>query len=867
MKVMQFVDKTKTKNSNTTGKFRFINTISYNQKQIELNEKDKLHPIKNNINDKILSNTYDIIDEEKQPNVTNNICIIIKNSENNKNQRSKPNNISFNSKNILKNGNKDYANQNKNLKYINYTEYNNTNEIEEKPLHYTGVNTESNDTETNKQITFRRKLSKKQKKIKDLNNKIKLKQQLANNKKISVKKKLNKTEYGNCSKKKKKSNTNNYYNANRSEQRNKNIDIFNKNNYIITNSDNKKNNAANKNEYKYNQNEIDKLKHQILNSYEENKINYLPPKNQIFNDIPMTNIQTCKNYVKEDKIERQEKFRKSYNTIDSNREEKEYYPLRNMRFSQSIEKKREMLGIPLNKNEFTRMSEKMEEELNYQKLLEVEKKLTQYKKNQEEIMKDYERRKIAQQNKKENKEQRLHSLNNSFELKTDIENNLKSCKNENRKKSDLNKFNPFNYPAFVDSLKNNSCISVRRGNYSESKEKKRAKFNNYNDLSPSLENSNKNNNYGIFSKPIRNSNIMNFKKNKIKAINCNNRRRPISIKFKDYNQNYVNKNNYASNSFYNDNNNNYINKSIQSDYNNFNYTNNSFHNNYNYYNYNNNNINKNYNTNSIEMKEKIRDYINLEEAKKKDLEGINSYQSKNINNNSKLDSYIKFITKETDRSKNTKISPSLEISNNIFADESYYDRLKESSNMNKSFGGGKIYENYAIFSDCFQKSTQRNYKNIKNENTPTNIKKFAIKNEISEFENEEEIKTIRVVQKRKKKVQPAPNKMLQKIVLSSKKIEDTTEKKTNKKAENNENVGMGISAIRRINMQIQNYKNKNKNFAMKKRKKYEKKPQNKSLSLLINNKNSKLIPQNKSIRTLPDQNQRNTLDASFGDKC
>ena len=75
------------------------------------------------------------------------------------------------------------------------------------------------------------------------------------------------------------------------------------------------------------------------------------------------------------------------------------------------------------------------------------------------------------------------------------------------------------------------------------------------------------------------------------------------------------------------------------------------------------------------------------------------------------------------------------------------------------------------------------------------------------------------MQKRKKKVQPAPNKMLQKIVLSSKKIEDTTEKKTNKKAENNENVGMGISAIRRINMQIQNYKNKNKNFAMKKRKK------------------------------------------------
>ena len=875
MKGMQFADQAKKKNINKTGKFRFINTRSFNQKQNEIKEKEKSHLIrKTDINDKSLTNTND----GKQPNVTNNICIIIKNSEKNSNQRTKPNSISINKKTI-NTENKNYTNRNNNnLKYINYTEYNNIDEIEEKPVPYSYINTESNETDTNKSMTLHRQLSKKQKEYKDLSNKIEFKQHLINNKKTSVKNMQNKIKYANNSANKRKFNINNYYNANKSEEQRKKKNVtFAQNNFNTTNSHNSKN------ENKCSQNDIDKLKTKILNSFEEKK-NSLSSSDQIFNDIPMTNIQTCKNYGKEDKMERQEKLRKTYDIIESNKDDKKNSPYKNMRFSQSIEKKREMLGIPLNKNEFRRMNEKMEEELSYQKLLEVEKKLAQYKKKQEEIMKDYERRKIAQQNKKENREKRLQSLEDTLGLKNDLESNSKSCQNKNRKKSDLNKscenrFDPFNYPTFTESLKNNSSVSVRKSNSIDTKDKKRVKFNNYNDSSSNFETSNKYNNYGIFNRPVRNSNITNFKKNNIQTNNSKGKR-PISIKFKNYNQNFDS--NYANNSFYNDKNNNYINKSVQNDYNNFNYTNNSFHNNYNYYNYNNNNINKNYNTNSMEMKEKIKDYINLEEAKKKDLKNINSYHSRNVNNNSKLDSYIKFITKETDRSKNIRLSPSLDLSNNIFTDDSYYDRLRESSNTNKSFGGtAKVYENYAFFSDSYRKP-KSNKKQFKNENTPTSIKKIAIKNgnEISEIENEEDIKTIRVVQKRKKKVPPPPNKILQKIVQTSKKMEKKaekkaekktekkTEKKGDKKMENSENAGVGmeISAIRRINMKIQNYKNKNKNFSMKKRKKYEKKPQNKSLSQLANNVKSKLMPQNKSIRTLPDQNQ-NTLDVSFGDKC
>ena len=884
-----------------TGKFRFINTKSFPKNPRPIPQYE------NKIYDTAINNNYENninnVDNQ-QSNVTNNICIIIKNAEKQKSKsidKTQPEN----NNNPIYN----YPNYNRSMKFINYTQYNNLEDLsDEKPNNYCNVDT---DSENENKTSLRKTLHQKQKELRDLKNKIEYKQIVINNKKSMVKNKMYSLGY--C-----KSNVNKHRNSHSITYKNNSMNFSNKKKPVSFVKSFKQNavNYFNNNDINARKkNEITNLKNKIIENYNENKNNKIPMPSidNMFNDIPMTNIQTCK-YITNDSEDEKEKLNNSYNIIDLSKNNENDTGIK---FNQSIKNKREMLGIPLNNNETREMSEKIEKELTQQSLQEVEKKVAMYKKRQEEILKNYEKQKLMQQKIRQeirennkSKDKKMRSQNNSFILKNKIHNltnTVNSCKNQNMKKINImNKLcdtesessnmnnriygsDSYYRPGYNDnhninynrSYKNKTFITgdncsefdlgdnnsnYNDNNYNNRNNNNRRFNNNYNN---NYNNSYTNNNYS-------NNNYNNQYKKNMSNHNKTSHNTHFSSNFNDKylqtNDNYNNSINTYSNYYqsdyeqsdYNENNNyikdyNYVNYNEYHNYNNFNNNNNNYYRNNNYLNVNHTDYFVNNNNNNFKNEYSSHNY------------SINS-NPKNYNNNERLSynnpnkSYISTISTIPNVNEryntNIKLSSSIDMSNinnSNYSNYLYTEESEKQKNLPK-----KTYENHA---------PQKSKINNKIQNNPTSIKQIISTKEggkILAIKNYEDGKTIRLIKKRKKNRPIAIQKFKKPMVnvsMSTNLI--NSGKKELNETKNKIGVNKEISAIRRINMQIQNFKNKNKVTLMRKRKKFDKKPQNKSYSSLTNSnikKNDKAILKNKSIRTLPDQNKKNIFEASFGSK-
>ena len=122
----------------------------------------------------------------------------------------------------------------------------------------------------------------------------------------------------------------------------------------------------------------------------KNKINNTDNKSfnseaKIFNDIPMTKIRKNKYYDDEESINNKTVYR-----------DESHEKYNNLSFNKSIEHKRKLLGIPLNKNGFQKMVYAIR---NYNKddKNNMEYKLSMYRKRQDEILKNYEKKNMINQ--------------------------------------------------------------------------------------------------------------------------------------------------------------------------------------------------------------------------------------------------------------------------------------------------------------------------------------------------------------------------------------------------------------------------------------------------------------------------------------
>ena len=391
-----------------TGKFRFLNTITEqedNKKEKELNDKKRDYII-NNITEKQISNSDNKNDNSNK--ITNNICIIINKPEMKTKDMEEENKKSIIFEYLNTFGDKEEEN-NANNKKLRYTKSQKVNKKNKRPLfvkiknkkgsynenlkykndhllknnnsfgHNYFYNEGEENNDENKQ-TLHKVLSQKQKKLKDLQKNI-------SNKEIALKDK--KSQIDKLESKHIRSIT-----LGEEKQFIKNNNGFKINDLIKPDDSDyniiQKNKMRNKNNYyKFNK-----------NSYTVNKS--LNSEDKYFKDIPMTNIQTNKyNYLE------QQIFRTMSPEIDKY----------NISFNKSIEEKRKMLGIPLNKNDYEKMNKKIEDDLNENEE-NLKQKLSVYRKKQEEIIKIYENRNKNNQINKENVKNLYKNVHKSYNGKS-----------------------------------------------------------------------------------------------------------------------------------------------------------------------------------------------------------------------------------------------------------------------------------------------------------------------------------------------------------------------------------------------------------------------------------------------------------------
>lgn len=330
------------------GKFRFVNA--------QAGQKDKIERFQtqNNAN----------------PNkITNNICIIINKPEvkGTDNIENNSNNIEFidtfgkefninNSNN--KNNNIEHNQHKKNNSYV-LNKKNKKSEIEP-PEEYDNYNYSYIETEPNEKnkITLHKKLKQKKQKLKDL-------EQTIQNKQKSLKEKKSKIDMKE-SKRHKRSTTFDSGKKSINKKRNDKEESI-----TYESSDNKSSRKK----------KILNIKNKNSNNNTENKS--INSEDKIFNDIPMIKIEKNK-YFEEENV---------YKTVSMSPDiSRDKY---NISFNKSIEQKRRLLGIPLYQNEFQKYNKN---KLNKSK---NNNRVEMYKKRQEEILNNYEKKNIINQKSRE----------------------------------------------------------------------------------------------------------------------------------------------------------------------------------------------------------------------------------------------------------------------------------------------------------------------------------------------------------------------------------------------------------------------------------------------------------------------------------
>ncbi len=720
------------------GKFRFVNTHA--DKEEKKNKKDK----KDKINYENQNNS------NPNPNkITNNICIIINKPEVKDNVNKNSNNDiqyinTFGNQNKNKSSNKKshksdkdmQINQHKkNNSYISNRKNNKNKEIDpdEEIEHY---NYSYIDTEPNmkKKITLHKKLNQKKQKLRDL-------EQSIQNKEISLKEKKSKVDI-----------------KERESKKHIRSTTFNDDKKIIYKKRNDKEESF---DYESVDNRTTRRK-KIPNLKNNNKKNNpidnisMNSEDKIFNDIPMIKIEKNKYYVEEENLNKTLSM-----SPDVSRDKY------NISFNKSIEKKRKLLGIPLYKNGYQNYNQN-----NTYKNKKQNNRVEMYKKRQEEILSNYEKKNEINKISREN-------LKNNKKTKTPI----RITYNDN-----YNKTRNYNTYHDINEIKNH-----KKGNTEDI-----------------TKNMNVNHSYIISQKP--------YIKNKNKHKRNSKSQNEIEI--------YTKKHNTQNNNYLNQ-------KKAQGE---------------------------NYLRNKIKVykqKEKPKEDKNIkvkDNRKSKEIIRYKAIPSKNENNKEK-----KIYQNNTYYSK--IISKMMNYKENVSQKHTSNKETKNNSDKNTSNSKKNKFSNINNYNDISPFRSKVIYSSPKH-------------NEIITIQDNENGKTIRIVKKRHKS--PKKFDLLEKIhkyqnithnKIPENKKPEKEEIKIEKKEYKNNNVlpSRGISALRRINQRIENYK---KRIPTRRRRKTKNKNQQyKSLSHLkkFGRHNFGRVKQSKSIKTLPDINKKAYQNFDFID--
>ena len=708
--------------NNSGGKYRFVNP--YSNLEEKLKNKDDFSSNKMNYSSRYMSSN------EKSDNskITNNICIIINKPEVDERNANKSQNIDY----LNPFNNEDEENKNLNHNFDAYKKNNSyvTNSKHKKNIQIPSIDELNNysysymETEPNKKgkkITLHKKLNQKKQKLKDLEKTIQNKRIAIKDKRTKVDKKENKHirsttfDRGNLVKGESIATDKEYY----SVKKRKIPNLKNKNK-------NKKNNFNNNNN----------IENKSINS-----------EDKIFNDIPMIKIQKNSRFDDEEN---------AYKTMspDISRE----------KYNKSIEKKRKLLGIPVYKNEFQNYQNK-----GNKKNMD---KLTIYKKRQDEILKNYEKKNIINQKSRENLKSKA---NNKTKNQTKISNNDKNRKNNYGRNNNL------------DNYINKSKNMKKSDNEIEGS-------NSYVIKNPDTKNS-----------PKRNSNSQPDIANLINKEEGNN-----------------------------------------------------------------------YFRNKIKVyKQKERPKENIENKNLK-TKGINNKKSKDLME-------IKYIPSKNENQKEKKIYENntyySKLINKLF---NYSDNSQKNSSNNQTSKNNSDNKSFNNLSNNSKNQNKRN--NNLNINNYSDVSPFTTKiiysspksNEIRTIQNNEDGKTLRIIKKRHKSPKkisnpPQNNSIIKRVIRKKEKEENKVEENKNNREENKKeekkkeikkeyknNITVpsrGISALRRINQKIENYKKRIP--SKKKRRPKNQNQQYKSLSQLkkIGKHPFGRVKQSKSIKTLPDVNK------------
>ena len=774
-----------------------------NENELDTEKNDNNYYRQNEEDEKDIGDKTD----DKSNKITNNICIIINkpevdDKENNNNNNNKK--VTFDYMNTFGTGNEEdnndlndtsgyktdknkariqyskklikkqskrqlYTKLNKHKKNHSYYEKSkskNKNQIGRgSEDNYSYVETEP--TDNGKKTTLHKKLSQKQKKLQDLERKIECKTNALNEKrsKVNIKEKKSKT---NLREKDKNHNRCTTFEEERNSFKNKNR--LNEGSVITNDSDfyntEIKNvpNTKNANKYKNRKNNNNfNIDNKSLNS-----------DDRYFNDIPMTNIQTNK-YIEQ----------KIYKTMSPDISNDSYH----LSFNKSIEQKRKMLGIPLNKNAFKKVNRNIENDFNEEERKNLKHKLSIFKKRQDEILKNYEKKNILNQKSRENLKMN-RSSHSTY-------NNRKRPKNKNPIRiiyNDDYTNNNFEHENYINENKNNSKL---RNSYGKSNKM------------------NYNNSYSVPKYNLKKSNMR-----------TSNSQKP--------------RNNY--NKLYNENNNN----------------------------------NRNYEKKKIKICKPSKNEeiylqtsnINLKNRDSNDwrrsLENDSQKDQKIYENNSYYSKIISQLFNYNDKNSHQNYKKPMNktyINKNInnFNNNQYPFVKYQNNTINNNAKRAKMNNTYVDNSSPF-KTTKIIYSNSPNREKLT-------------IQSNKDGKTIRIIKKRNK-----TPKMLEKIMQVAHKMQVQSQNKTiepkpnNTKREVNRIVrtrvvpvkttittitgpGRGISALRRINQKIENYK---KRIKPKTRRRTKSKNQQFKSSSHLKQKFGKQNfgrVKNKSIRTLPDVNK------------
>ena len=815
------------------------------------NEKESNYDQNNYSEQNLQDNGKDINNKkgDKSNKITNNICIII-NKPDVKDIENKNKNVHFDYTNTFGNGDEDnnkdndiknnkndimyqysqkliknkskrklYTKLNKRKKNNSYINDKNRNKYSiDQNDDYGNHNysyIEGDSDENGKKTTLHKKLNQKQKKLQDLERKIEYKTNVLNEKKSKANlKENNKHNKSTTLEREKKSkpdlrenkNKNRYITSENTKQYHRNINkvkepsITNDSDYSYASERKKLLNMKNNNNYNNNINtKNNKNKKNNVYNMDTKSLN---SEDKYFNDIPMTNIQTNK-YIE------QKVYRAVSPNVNSDKNN-------NLSFNRSIEQKRKLLGIPMNKNEYQRMNKKIENDLNEDERKNLKEKLNLFKKRQNEMLKNYEKKNIINQKSRENIKNANKSNHYSY--------------NNNKQKSKSKTKTPIRimYNNYPQSIYSNNTFDNENYNYNK-ENKNSSKLSN--DRKPKVykhNNSYCNNSYSVTNKNNKKSNNRSSYSQK-----------PIIINSKTL-KNSMEKNN---------NNTNYNKKKIK----------------------------------LLKNKEKDEDRIvTPTNYIRNNNRGQNELKRGLRENDSQKDNsyYSKVLTKLfnfSERNNNDK--------KNKKAPNKTYNINKNMNNTNSNKIYAQTKYTYNPGNDITKaKKLNYNYNNIFNTSSPvkTKILHSSIKdNEFMTLQSDENGKTLRIIKKRHK----SPNNILQQILKTSyhmqnqnKPIEEKKIIKEKVPRKGGAKVGgkqyqnalpttsRGISALRRINKRIENFKKRI--HSRKRRRPRSKNPQFKSSSQLKKKFGRQAfgrVKENKSIRTLPDVNKDTYQNFDFID--